>query len=145
LVGDKDHEHVWRSKVRTLGPFCLLLWDDPFNKKAKTNKTLYRGANLNGEQIAKYEEMAKDSNMYGSFQAFTSCSRNRKKAKKFGNTLFIMEIVIAFTADLVNVSEYPSEEEELIAPGVSFRVTKVEIDRKINKHLIFLKLRQRFS
>ncbi|CAF4714431.1 unnamed protein product [Rotaria sp. Silwood2] len=49
LVGDKDHEHVWRSKVRTLGPFCLLLWDDPFNKKAKTNKTLYRGANLNGE------------------------------------------------------------------------------------------------
>ncbi|CAF4767709.1 unnamed protein product, partial [Rotaria sp. Silwood2] len=83
LVGDKDHEHVWRSKVRTLGPFCLLLWDDPFNKKAKTNKTLYRGANLNGEQIAKYEEMAKDSNMYGSFQPFTSCSRNRKKAKKF--------------------------------------------------------------
>ncbi|CAF5114198.1 unnamed protein product, partial [Rotaria sp. Silwood1] len=105
LVGDKDHEEVWRSKVRTLGPFCLLLWDDPFNKRAKANKTLYRGANLNGEQIAKYEEMTKHSNMYGSFQAFTSCSRNRKKAEEFGNTLFIMKIVIAFTADLVDLSE----------------------------------------
>ncbi|CAF2822010.1 unnamed protein product [Rotaria sp. Silwood2] len=145
LVGDKDHENVWRSKVRTLGPFCLLLWDDPFNKEAKTKKTLYRGAKLTGEQIAKYEEMAKDSKMYGSFQAFTSCSRNRKKAEKFGNTLFIMEIVVAFTADLANLSEYPNEEEELIAPGVSFWVTKVKFDRNINKHLISLKLRQRFS
>ncbi|CAF1276177.1 unnamed protein product [Rotaria sp. Silwood1] len=145
LVGDKEHEHVWRSKIRTLGPFCLLLWDDPLNKKPKTKKIVYRGAKLNGEQIAKYEEMAKDPNMYGSFQAFTSTSRNRKKAEKFGNTLFIMEIVIAFTADLVDISKYPSEEEELIAPGVSFRVTKVEFDRKIKKHLISLKLRQRVS
>ncbi|CAF5184713.1 unnamed protein product, partial [Rotaria sp. Silwood1] len=76
LVGDKDHEHVWRSKVRTLGPFCLLLWDDPFNTKAKTGMIIYRGATLNDEQIAKYKEMAKDSSMYGSFQASTSCSRN---------------------------------------------------------------------
>ncbi|CAF1485923.1 unnamed protein product, partial [Rotaria sp. Silwood1] len=145
LVGDKDHEHVWRSKVRTLGPFCLLLWDDPFNTKAKTGMIIYRGATLNDEQIAKYKEMAKDSSMYGSFQAFTSCSRNRKKAEKFGNSLFIMKIVVAFTADLVDISKYPSEEEELIAPGVSFRVTKVEFDGKINRHLIFLRLRQRFS
>ncbi|CAF4604903.1 unnamed protein product [Rotaria sp. Silwood2] len=145
LVGDKEHESVWRSKIRTLGPFCLLLWDDPCNKKAKTKKTLYRGANLNREQIAKYEKMAKNNDEYGSFQAFTSCSRNRQKAEVFGNTLFIMEVVIAFTADLVGLSEYPNEEEELITPGVSFCVTKVESDRKINRHLIYLKLRQRFS
>ncbi|CAF1429753.1 unnamed protein product [Rotaria sp. Silwood1] len=145
LIGDKDHEHVWRSKIRTLGPFCLLLWDDPFNKKAKIKKTLYRGAYLNGEQIAKYKLMSKNSYNYGSFQAFTSCSRNRKKAENFGNALFIMEIVVAFTADLADVSEYPEEEEELITPGVSFWVTKVELDRKINKHLIYLRLRQRFS
>ncbi|CAF3869790.1 unnamed protein product [Rotaria sp. Silwood1] len=145
LVGDKDHEQVWRSKVHTLGPFCLLLWDDPFNKKPKSAKTLYRGANLTGEQIAKYEEMAKDSAMFGSFQAFTSCSRNREKAENFGNALFIMEIFIAFTADLTKVSEYPEEEEELIIPGVCFHVTKVEFNQDNNKHLIYLQLRQRWS
>ncbi|CAF1202700.1 unnamed protein product [Rotaria sordida] len=145
LVGDKEHEHVWRSKIRTLGPFCLLLWDDPCNKKAKTNEILYRAANLNEQQIAKYEEMANNPDEYGSFQAFTSCSRNRQKAAEFGNTLFIMKVVVGFTADLVESSEYPFEEEELVTPGVSFRVTKVEFDHKINKHLIHFELRQRFS
>ncbi|CAF1425677.1 unnamed protein product [Rotaria sp. Silwood1] len=145
LVGDREHEQVWRSKVRTLGPFCLLLWDDPFNTKLTTEKTLYRGAELNKEQIASYEEMAKDDKAYGSFQAYTSTSRNREKAEKFGNTLFIMEVLIAFIADLSQLSEYGNEEEELVTPGVSFRVKSVEFDRKTNKHLIHLLLRQRFS
>ncbi|CAF3833736.1 unnamed protein product [Rotaria sp. Silwood1] len=145
LIGDREHEQVWRSKVRTLGPFCLLLWDDPFNTKLTTKKTLYRGAELNKEQIASYEEMAKDDKAYGSFQAYTSCSRNRKKAEEFGNTLFIMEVMIAFIADLSPLSEYGNEEEELVTPGVCFRVKSVEFDRKTNKHLIHLLLRQRFS
>ena len=145
LVGDQEHNDVWKSKVPTLGPFCLLLWDDPLNKMAKNDKTIYRGANLNTEQIAKYEEMAKDQDMYGSFQAFISCSRNRKKAKKFGNALFIMNLVVAFTADLEKFTEYPDEEEELVMPGVCFRVTKVKYDRKSKKHFIYLKLKQRFA
>ncbi|CAF3833720.1 unnamed protein product [Rotaria sp. Silwood1] len=145
LVGDSEHEQVWRSKVRTLGPFCLLLWDDPFNTKLTTEKTLYRGAELNKEQIASYEKMAKDNKAYGSFQAYTSCSRNREKAEEFGNTLFIMEVLIAFIADLSPLSEYTNEEEELVTPGVCFRVESVEFDHKTNKHLIHLLLRQRFS
>ncbi|CAF4976656.1 unnamed protein product, partial [Rotaria sp. Silwood1] len=145
LVGDSEHEQVWRSKVRTLGPFCLLLWDDPFNTKLTTEKTLYRGAELNKEQIASYEEMAKDDKAYRSFQAYTSTSRNREKAEKFGNTLFIMEVLIAFIADLSLLSEYANEEEELVTPGVCFRVKSVKFDRKTNKHLIHLQLRQRFS
>ena len=40
LVGNKEKEQVWRSKLRTLGPFCLLLWDDPINKKGQSKKTL---------------------------------------------------------------------------------------------------------
>ena len=87
LIGSKDHEQVWRSKIRTLGPFCLLLWDDPFNKKVTTKTTLYRGTDLKPEQIATYKDMAKRPDEFRSFQAFTSCSRNRKKAKQFGNTL----------------------------------------------------------
>ncbi|CAF0804721.1 unnamed protein product [Adineta steineri] len=145
LVGDQEQEQAWRSKVRTLGPFCLLLWDDPFNTKATTKKTLYRGATLTEEQIAKYEEMAKDDKAYGSFQAYTSTSRNREEAEKFGNTLFIMEVLYAFIADLSEISEYPKEAEELVTPGVCFSVESVEFDRKKNKHLIHLQLRQKWS
>ncbi|CAF0929764.1 unnamed protein product [Adineta steineri] len=145
LVGNQEQEQVWRSKVRTLGPFCLLLWDDPFNTKATTNKTLYRGANLTPEQIAKYEEMAKDKRAYGSFQAYTSTSRNHESAEKFGNTLFIMKVKIAFIADLSEISEYPDEAEELVTPGVCFHVKSVKFDQKKNKHLIHLQLKQRFS
>ncbi|CAF4240395.1 unnamed protein product, partial [Rotaria sordida] len=106
LVGDKEQEKEWRSKIRTLGPFCLLLWDDPFNKELTTKKTLYRGATLTKEQITTYAKMAEDDKAYGSFQAYTSCSRNRDKAEEFGNTLFIMEILVAFIADLSLLSEY---------------------------------------
>ncbi|CAF1451325.1 unnamed protein product [Rotaria sordida] len=145
LVGDKEQEKEWRSKIRTLGPFCLLLWDDPFNKELTTKKTLYRGATLTKEQITTYAKMAEDDKAYGSFQAYTSCSRNRDKAEEFGNTLFIMEILVAFIADLSLLSEYSAEEEELVTPGVCFHVKSVEFDRKKNKHLIHLQLRQRFS
>ncbi|CAF1492522.1 unnamed protein product [Rotaria sordida] len=145
LVGDKEQEKIWRSKVCTLGPFCLLLWDDPFNKELTTKKTLYRGATLTKEQIDAYTKMAEDDEAYGSFQAYTSCSRNRDKIEELGNTLFIMEVLIAFIVDLSPLSEYSAEEEELVTPGVCFRVKSVEFDRKKNKHLIHLQLRQRFS
>ena len=145
LVGNKDHEQVWRSKVRTLGPFCLLLWDDPFNRKVKCDIEVYRGATLTREQIKIYKKMAKDKDKYGSFQGFSSCSRNREKAEEFGNVLFIMKVLFAFIADLSELSEYPDEEEELVTPGVCFRVERVENDRRKDKHLIYLELRQRFD
>ena len=145
LVGSKDDGNVWRSKVRTLGPFCLLLWDDPFNKKMKSDIELYRGANLKPEQIDTYKEMAKDEDKYGSFQGFSSCSRNRAKAEEFGNVLFIMKVLFAFIGDLSELSEYPNEEEELVTPGVCFRVERVEYDQKKDKHFIYLLLRQRFE
>ncbi|CAF1394296.1 unnamed protein product [Rotaria sp. Silwood1] len=145
LVGDKDQEDVWRRKIRTLGPFCLLLWDDPINIKVKSGTTLYRGAELNPKQIAAYEEMVKNHDESRSFQAFSSCSRNRQQSEKFGNTLFIMKVCGAFTADLCGLSEYSNEEEELITPGVCFFVTKIKFDRKKKKHLIHLSLFQSSS
>ena len=145
LIGDNSQEQVWRSKIPTLGPFCLLLWDDPSNKTMKTKITLYRGATLTEEQIDTYRQMAEHPNEYRSFQAFTSTSRNREKAEEFGNTLFIMYVEFAFIADISSLSAYKAEEEELITPGVCFSVQKVEFDQKSNKHLVYLKLRQRFS
>ena len=144
LVGSKDDEQVWHDKVRTLGPFCLLLWDDPYNKKVKCDIELYRGANLKPELVERYQQMA-NKDEYGSFQSFSSCSRNRSKAEEFGNVLFIMKVLFAFTADLSGLSEYAAEEEELVTPGVCFRVEHVEFDRQKNKHLIYIELRQRFK
>ncbi|CAF4417822.1 unnamed protein product, partial [Rotaria sp. Silwood2] len=102
-------------------------------------------AELKPEQIAAYEEMVKNPDEYRSFQAFTSCSRSREKAEQFGNTVFIMDVLFAFIADLRGLSEYPDEEEELITPGVCFRVERVEFNHKTNKYLIYLQLRQNFS
>lgn len=145
LIGDKEQEEMWRSKVQTLGPFCLLLWDDPINTRMKTEMTLYRGANLKPEHLKIYKEMAKPPYEYRSFQAFTSCSRNRSKAEEFGNSLFIMKVEFAFVTDISQLSQYKDEEEELLGPGVSFRVEVVELDRKTKKNIITLKLRQRWS
>lgn len=145
LVGSDGDDQTWRSKVPTLGPFSLLLWDNPFNTRTQTGIELYRAANLTPEQITQYEAIAKKQDEYGSFQGFSSCSRNRTKAEGFGNALFVMKVVMAFIADLSKVSEYPDEEELLVTPGVCFRVLSVDFDDKKEKHIIHLELRQRWS
>jgi hypothetical protein len=147
VIGSEEHEQVWRSKVRTFGPFCLLLWDNPFNSHiTEPGKILYRGAQLSDDYIASFKhDCLKGSELLRSFQAFTSCSRNRSVAEKFGNALFIMRIQIAFTVDLSPLSEYSREEEELVYPGVCFTVDSLEFDEQKSKHLIYLTLRQRHN
>jgi len=147
LIGCPQHEQVWRSKVATLGPFCLLLWDNPFNSKMIKPKTiLYRGADLPDDLITSFrDECSKDPKPWHTFQAFTSCSRNRSVAEQFGNVLFIMETRIAFTVDLSEISEYDDEEEELLFPGISFQIERVESEPNKNKHMIYLTLQQRHS
>ena len=146
LIGSDDHEEIWRSKVRTMGPFALLLWDDPINKEPKTSKIkLYRGATLSQAQIDHYQYLCQHPDEYGSFQAFTSCSINRTKAETFGNVLFAMEVDYGFTADLRKISEYPEEDEELVFPGICFTVQRVEYNKINKKHLIYIQLTQRFN
>jgi hypothetical protein len=147
LIGSKDHEEVWRSKVGTLGPFCLLLWDNPFSRKlTKPGTTLYRGAELSDDFIALFKkDCSKNQKSWHSFQAFTSCTRNSSVAERFGNVLFIMKVRLAFSVDLSQLSKYPEEAEELLFPGVSFAIDKVESDKNKNKHLIYLTLHQRHN
>ncbi|CAF3796191.1 unnamed protein product [Rotaria magnacalcarata] len=141
LIGSKEHENVWRSKLRTFGPFCILLWDDPYNHLRLTGgKMLYRGANLSDDLIAQYVQLSRSSDQRGSFQAFTSSSRNRAKAEQFGNVLFVLRVNYAYTTDLSQLSEYPDEEEELIHPGVCFTIDGVRYDPVKNKHEIYLTL-----
>ena len=147
LIGGEEHDTIWRSKVRTWGPFCLLLWDNPFNNRLTKNIQLYRSALLTQEQIAAYQDLSKRPYEYRSFQAFTSCSRNRKRAERFrkSTVLFIMDVESAFSVDISPVSKHPEEEEELVAPGVCFNVLSVKLDARTDKHLIHLRLRQRFN
>jgi hypothetical protein len=149
LIGSEEHEQVWRDKVRTLGPFCLLLWDNPFNSKiTKPGTILYRGSTLPDNLIASFkDDCSKYPKPWRSFQAFTSCTRNRSVAEQFknANVLFIMEVQIAFTVDLSPLSKYSHEEEELLFPGVSFTIDRVEYDENKNKHLIYLTLQQRHN
>ncbi|CAF4612187.1 unnamed protein product, partial [Rotaria socialis] len=121
-IGSEQHEQVWRSKIRTWGPFCLLLWDNPFNGKiTKPGTILYRGATLSDDSIASFQEdCTADPKPWRSFQSFTSSTRNRNVAEQFGNALFVMKTRLAFTIDLSELSEYFHEQEELIYPGVSF-------------------------
>ncbi|CAF3072703.1 unnamed protein product [Rotaria sp. Silwood2] len=145
LVGDKEQENIWRSKVPTLGPFCFLLLNNPFNKELTKNKTIYRSANMTPEQIIQYEEMAKNKSSHRSFTVYTSCTRNRKKAKALGNTLLIMEVLDGFIMDISPYSKYPEEEEELITPGVRLCVKSVTFNQKKNRYLINLELRQKLT
>jgi hypothetical protein len=142
LIGDEEHEQEWRNKVHTLGPFCLLLWDNPSNYKTTKRGTIfYRGATLTAEQISSFkDDCSKKKKPFRSFPSFTSCSRSRAKAEPFGNVLFIMTVKHAFTVDLKPFSEYPDEEEELLSPSVCFTVDRVEKHKK--KHEIYLTLVQ---
>ena len=145
LIGDPDHEHIWRSKVKTLGPFAFLLhyYLAHENLNHRTNRTIYRGAQLSDEMIAEYRRVARSKDPRRSFQAFTSCSRNRIKAEQFGNVLFILnaERQISYRTlnmDIAALSIYPDEEEVLIPPGRAFKIERVEFDATKKKHLIYL-------
>ena len=130
LIGSGEHEQIWRNRVRTLGPFCFLLWDNPFGDKTTERGTvLYRGAKFSEQEISAFkDDCSKASKPSRSFPSFTSCSRNRAKAELFGNVLFIMTVKHAFSVDLKPFSEYPDEEEELLSPGVCFTVDYVEFN-----------------
>jgi len=147
LIGDKEYEQDWRDKARTLGPFCLLLWDNPSSDQTtKRGTKLYRGANLSNELISTFkDDCSKEDKPVRSFQSFTSCSRNRDKAELFGNVLFIMTVRHAFSVDLKSFSQYPGEEEELVSPGVCFTVDRVEFDKHKKKYVIYLNLVQQLN
>ena len=133
LIGNEELEQTWRNKVSTLGPFALLLWDNPSNSlPTPPGTTLYRGAYLEDQIIQGFiKDSSKEDKPMHSFPSFTSCSRIKDEAEKFGNVLFIMNIKHAFTVDLKPFSNYPYEEEQLLSPGSCFIVQHVDqIDQK---------------
>jgi hypothetical protein len=111
----------------------------------KGDKTLYRAANLPDALIVSFKQKSRNTSAQGSFQIFTSSAWNRAKVEPFGNVSFIMQMKCAYTMDVSSFSEYVAAEEELIRPGISFTVERVEFDEAKNKHFIYLNLSHRHA
>lgn len=136
--GQSGHETVWLNKIRTLGPFCLLLWDNPLRDKAvKINTKVYRGVNLSVTELDAYKnECFKRSKSTFVLSSFTSCSRSNSIADLYGNTLLIFEIKQAVTIDLAPFSNYPEEEEEVFYPGSEFIIEDVVFNTAKKKYVV---------
>ncbi|CAF1443690.1 unnamed protein product [Rotaria sp. Silwood1] len=90
LCGNQSKLNLWKSKMVTFGPFAYLLQALTFKNKGTNEYSkfyFYRGANLSDDLIQQYRD---NIGAYLTFPAFTSTSRNRKKAEQFGNVLFII-------------------------------------------------------
>jgi hypothetical protein len=144
-IDSDEPEQSWRSKLDTFGPFCLLLWNNPFNDKStKKVEILYRSVTLSSAEIDSYKsDCSQNPKPERSFKAFISCSRNRALAEIYaGNTLLIIHVDYLFTMDLAPFSEYPHEEEVLLFPRIRFTIERMEFDQVKNKYLFCLNLKQ---
>ncbi len=134
-----------QSKVDTLGAFAQLLFQcdcSSFVGKSGYAEELYRGAQLDEQTIESYKQAIGQTKTW---DAFSSTSKNRKKATSFGNVLFIINrdksAKYKFSGiDVSDISHYSDEEEVLIRAARNFIVENVEREDNTGKYLIFLSL-----
>ncbi|CAF2814998.1 unnamed protein product [Rotaria sp. Silwood2] len=133
------------SKLHNLGAFCWLLFhcdcSSTFSNLGYAGK-LYRGAQLDKDTIESYKLAI---GLVKTWDAFSSTSKNRKKAETFGNTLFIISLAKSTKyrysgMDISSLSCYQDEEEVLIRASRNFLVDTVEQDSVTGKYLIYLSL-----
>jgi hypothetical protein len=129
------------SKLDTLGPLCFLMRH--YSRTCiEFIGTVYRGVQLSPTTILSYKQAI---GSWCTWPSYTSTSKNRHMAEFFeGNTLFIIEITnVKLSAirayDVINISQFPNEEEVLLPAGISFQVISVEIDPQ-QKYVIQIKL-----
>ncbi|CAF1536775.1 unnamed protein product, partial [Didymodactylos carnosus] len=111
-----------KTKVDTLAPFCYFLFDSWSNdSKNQYKMEVYRGAELDREMIECYKEAI---GKYKCWYGFSSTSKNRHKAERFGNTLFVIDLTKTDRGgfDISSYSCYPQEEEVLLPPGTAFKI-----------------------
>ncbi|CAF0816085.1 unnamed protein product [Didymodactylos carnosus] len=124
------------TKADTLAPFCSLLLEAWLQNTQHYKAKVYRGAHMLSENIASYQASI---GQYGSWDAFTSTSKSRQEAERFGNTLFIIDAKNFGGIELSVCSDYPHEEEVLLPPGTSFKIRDVVYDSQTEKTNIYLK------
>lgn len=138
MVNLAEQEPAWKSKLETVGLFAWFLFDfpqdaDPFEGY------VYKGVSLDPASINSFATSAKIGQL-PAFPTFTSISRNRSIAEKYGSALIIISIVRSSetSVDVSTISHYPWEEEQLLIPGFLFKVTHIEFDDVKEKHFIYL-------
>jgi hypothetical protein len=140
VEGDEDEEHdqLWKSKVATFGPFSLLLYY--LGEYTRGEMTVYRGCNLNDDLIQQFrQKMVNNPRDTPVFPAFTSTSKNRNKAERFGNVLFVIDIDRRYDgSDVSSYSRY-NEEEYLLAPYFAFSIRSCRFIENTNKWVIHLR------
>ncbi|CAF1494378.1 unnamed protein product [Adineta steineri] len=127
------------SKVDTLGGYCYLLTMKLDSTDEREDLIVYRGCTLSNEMIEDYKKAV---GTIINWLSFTSTSKSREQAEKFGNTLFIIHLVNnwihSYQNDISSLSCYPHEEEILLNATFTLKVDKVEWDINTNKYFIYL-------
>ncbi|CAF1404705.1 unnamed protein product [Adineta steineri] len=125
------------SKVDTLGAYCYLLSLNLYDND-KEDSTLYRGVELTDEMISDYKNAVGRQIIWSSF---TSLSRSRKEAEKFGkNTLFIVRLTgnVYCSKYIAELSKFSYEEEVLLRPVHPMWIVKFDYDEDKKRYLIYL-------
>ncbi|UJR18852.1 hypothetical protein I4U23_021980 [Adineta vaga] len=150
LIEDNCYEHVWKSKVPTLGPFAYLLNCLATGIKYSIDlpvesMTVYRGCNLSAEAIEKFKAFHTEHQAHNyhtswiSFLSFTSTSRSREKAEFIGgNALFIIKICTHYEGCDISPYSRFDEEEFLLIPTFSFLIVSCNYDEHVHKWIIGL-------
>ncbi|CAF2937646.1 unnamed protein product [Rotaria sp. Silwood2] len=134
--------NITLEKVKTLGPFCYLLYYYLLNNSTTDILTVYRSLNLTDKERQKFmSDKVK-------LTSFISTSRSRKVAEFYdGNTLLIIDLNMqsdmfatkSCGANISSLSAFPVEEEFLIWPGTEFHFVKYVYHMAKKKHFIHLK------
>ena len=135
--GNEIHVDLWQSKVLTFGPFSLLLHELGDGNISKSCTTVYRGANFSDALVEQYR-VAAQAFYICAFPSFTSTSRNRAEAERFGSVLFVIDIRQSEGRDIASYSKYLHEEEVLLNPNFNFYIRSLVFDEIKQKWVIHL-------
>ena len=151
-----------RSKLRTLGPYCFLVFnyigrhlDDDFSVHRRLRQvfhprrsqliTVFRGDYISHEMIDKYRQSAGNNSRYFKWLSFVSTSRDQNVAEQFAqNVLYIIELqgysLKDQFVDVSTISSCQEEKEILLQPGVRFQVVKLEFDDMKRLHFVYINI-----
>lgn len=135
------------EKLENLGPFCYLLNYFLQECSKDSNKPscfcyegcVYKGAVLSQDVIEEYKQLPQGKLFV--WDSFISASKDRQKAEKLGNALFIIELggdeEVGYGTDISYLSYYGNAEEEILMPAGSIYCLQ-KIETKDGKTIIYL-------
>ncbi|CAF3330557.1 unnamed protein product [Rotaria socialis] len=147
-----------KLKLKTLGPFCFLLYDyigrnssDNVSKLDRLRQTLhfkkknplivYRGDIVLAQKLKEYREAAGNDKKCFKWSCFVSTSADIDKALKFGkNVLYEMDLGrYRWNDQFANISHlsvFETENETLLQPGVRFCIDTFEENWRADRALV---------